>query len=159
LVRNRVFKESSTRLRFPRFQEICLSTELYAANESRFNKRIKLKDVDVYSDSKYLEFDKLFSTKIINDQTIVYVDSTKTNMNKLALSIINYNSIHVEGDLGCGKTTLVTNLAKLTDNKLIKYQMDDYMDSKVSRAHHVESHASIKTNHSARLSIASELTK
>jgi midasin (ATPase involved in ribosome maturation) len=116
-----------------------LSSELYTdINGNQIDgiqRKPTLNDLDIYGDLKYLEFEKLFNAGRVDlaSSLVVYVDSTKANMNKLTLSIINYNSIHIEGDLGCGKTTLVSNLAQLTGNKLIKYQMDDYMDSKVSK--------------------------
>ncbi len=116
-----------------------MSSELYTdINGNQIDgiqRKPTLNDLDIYGDLKYLEFEKLFNAGRVDlaSSLVVYVDSTKANMNKLTLSIINYNSIHIEGDLGCGKTTLVSNLAQLTGNKLIKYQMDDYMDSKVSK--------------------------
>ena len=65
----------------------------------------------------------------LND--IVFVDTTRTNLNKLVMSIISDYCIVIEGDLSTGKTMLVEYLARQTNNTLIKYQMDDFMDSKV----------------------------
>ena len=47
------------------------------------------------------------------------------------MSVISDYCIVVEGDLSTGKTMLIEYLASQTNNKLIKYQMDDFMDSKV----------------------------
>lgn len=58
------------------------------------------------------------------------VETTKENLNRLEMSITTDNCIIVEGSLSCGKTTLIEHLAKTTRVKLIKYQMDDFMDSK-----------------------------
>ena len=65
----------------------------------------------------------------LND--IVFVDTTRKNLNKLVMSIISDYCIVIEGDLSTGKTMLVEYLARQTNNTLIKYQMDDFMDSKV----------------------------
>ena len=58
------------------------------------------------------------------------VETTKQNLQRLAMSITTDNCILVEGPLSCGKTTLIEHLAKTNKAKLIKYQMDDFMDSK-----------------------------
>lgn len=63
--------------------------------------------------------------------TLVFVDTTRKNLNKIVMSIITDNCIVVEGELSTGKTTLVEYLAQKSNNKLIKYQMDEFMDSKV----------------------------
>ena len=47
------------------------------------------------------------------------------------MSIVTDNCIVVDGPLSSGKTTLIEYLASMSKNKLIKYQMDEYMDSKV----------------------------
>lgn len=46
------------------------------------------------------------------------------------MSITTDNCIIVEGALSCGKTTLIEHLAEKNKQQLIKYQMDDFMDSK-----------------------------
>ena len=52
-------------------------------------------------------------------------------MRKIALAVLNNYSIMLEGPTGSGKTTLVEELASITGQKLFKYQIDEYMDSKV----------------------------
>jgi midasin (ATPase involved in ribosome maturation) len=64
---------------------------------------------------------------------LVFVDTTKRNLNKIVMSVITDNCIVVEGALSTGKTTLVEYLAEQTGSKLIKYQMDEFMDSKVNK--------------------------
>ena len=61
---------------------------------------------------------------------VVFVETTKKNLNKLVMSVISDDCIVVEGDLSTGKTMLVEYLAQKSNNELIKYQMDDFMDSK-----------------------------
>jgi midasin (ATPase involved in ribosome maturation) len=64
-------------------------------------------------------------------KNLVFVETTKKNLNKIVMSIITDNCIVIDGPLSSGKTTLIEYLASKTNNKLIKYQMDEYMDSKV----------------------------
>ena len=60
------------------------------------------------------------------------VDTTKQNLTRLEMSIKSDCCIIVEGCLSSGKTSLIQQLADKNNKKLIKYQMDDFMDSKVS---------------------------
>ena len=46
------------------------------------------------------------------------------------MSITTDNCIIVEGALSCGKTSLIEHLAEKNKQQLVKYQMDDFMDSK-----------------------------
>ena len=46
------------------------------------------------------------------------------------MSITTDNCIIVEGSLSSGKTTLIEHLSRQANMELIKYQMDDFMDSK-----------------------------
>lgn len=62
---------------------------------------------------------------------LVFVETARRNLNKLVMSIITDSCILVEGELSTGKTVLIESLAHKTNNKLIKYQMDEFMDSKV----------------------------
>ena len=64
---------------------------------------------------------------------MVFVNSTKENLKKLALSVLTDMSVLIDGSLGIGKTVLVEYLAKMNKKKLIKCQMDESMDSKVIR--------------------------
>ncbi len=52
-------------------------------------------------------------------------------MRKIALAVISNYSILLEGPPGSGKTALIEDLASITGHKLLKYQIDEYMDSKV----------------------------
>ena len=60
------------------------------------------------------------------------VETTKQNLSRLEMSIKSDYCIIVEGALSSGKTSLIQQLADKYNKKLIKYQMDDFMDSKVS---------------------------
>ena len=60
------------------------------------------------------------------------VETTKQNLSRLEMSIKSDYCIIVEGGLSSGKTCLIQQLADKYNKKLIKYQMDDFMDSKVS---------------------------
>lgn len=53
------------------------------------------------------------------------------NLNKLVMAVVTDCCVMIEGELSTGKTSLVETLSRKTNNKLIKYQMDEYMDSKV----------------------------
>ena len=90
---------------------------------------------------KFIEFDglkleKKTASKIIDKtdddllKEIIFVETTRKNLNKIVMSIISDYCIVIEGDLSTGKTMLVEYLSKKTNNELIKYQMDDFMDSK-----------------------------
>ena len=91
---------------------------------------------------KYVDFDGLKLERKPNSiclsknedvdllKQIVFVETTRKNLNKIVMSIISDNCIVIEGDLSTGKTMLVEYLSKKTNNELIKYQMDDFMDSK-----------------------------
>jgi midasin (ATPase involved in ribosome maturation) len=91
---------------------------------------------------KYVDFDGLKLERKTNSinlsknedvdllKQIVFVETTRKNLNKIVMSIISDNCIVIEGDLSTGKTMLVEYLSKMTNNELIKYQMDDFMDSK-----------------------------
>ncbi len=92
----------------------------------QFNDGLRLKIKNI-SDSDRQDFSQNEELK-----SIVFVDTTKRNLNKIAMSIVTDNCIVVDGPLSSGKTTLVEYLANKSNNKLIKYQMDEYMDSKVS---------------------------
>lgn len=61
---------------------------------------------------------------------LVFVESTRRNLNKLVMSLVTDQCIVVEGELSTGKTSLVEYLAEQSRNKLVKYQMDEFMDSK-----------------------------
>lgn len=52
-------------------------------------------------------------------------------MRKIAISVLNNYSIFVEGPPGSGKTASIIELASITGHKLLKYQIDEYMDNKV----------------------------
>jgi chloramphenicol 3-O-phosphotransferase len=60
------------------------------------------------------------------------VETTKQNLSRLEMSIKSDYCIIVEGALSSGKTSLIQQLADKYNKKFIKYQMDDFMDSKVS---------------------------
>jgi predicted AAA+ superfamily ATPase len=60
------------------------------------------------------------------------VETTKKNLSRLEMSIQSDYCIIVNGALSSGKTSLIQYLADKHNRKLIKYQMDDFMDSKVS---------------------------
>lgn len=85
--------------------------------------RLKIKNISDHEKQNFAENDEL--------KSIVLVDTTKRNLNKIAMSIVTDNCIVVDGPLSSGKTTLIEYLANKSNNKLIKYQMDEYMDSKV----------------------------
>ena len=59
------------------------------------------------------------------------VETTRINLQRLEMSVSTDNCIIVEGVLSCGKTSLIEHLAEKYQKQLIKYQMDDFMDSKV----------------------------
>ena len=61
---------------------------------------------------------------------VVFVDTARRNLNKLVMSVITDEAIVIEGALSSGKTTLVEYLAHKTNTKLVKYQMDEFMDAK-----------------------------
>lgn len=78
------------------------------------------------------KFDSISHEEIFKTRNceLVFVDSTKENLKKLFSSLQTNVSVFIEGDLGIGKTALVEHLAQVANKKLIKYQMDDFMDSK-----------------------------
>lgn len=60
------------------------------------------------------------------------VETTKNNLTRLEMSVQSDYCIIVNGALSSGKTSLIQYLADRNNRKLIKYQMDDFMDCKVS---------------------------
>ena len=92
--------------------------------------------------STYLSFDNGLKLRVKTSNVVennedpanelVMIETAVRNMNKLVMSIVTDCCIMVEGELSTGKTTLIESLAHKTNNTLIKYQMDEYMDSKVS---------------------------
>ena len=63
---------------------------------------------------------------------IVSVETTEKNLKRIEMFIRSDNCLIIQGGLGSGKTKLVEYLADRRRKKLIKYQMDDFMDSKVN---------------------------
>lgn len=90
---------------------------------------------------KFIEFDNL-KLRVKQEQhegvkesggvfdDLVFVNTAKKNLNKIVMSVITDSCIVVDGPLSSGKTTLIEYLAFKSNNKLIKYQMDEFMDSK-----------------------------
>ena len=83
--------------------------------------------VEKYADFGGLKLEKKntskYSEKIDDDDSlrqIVFVETTKKNLNKIVMSIISDYCIVVEGDLSTGKTMLVEYLSKRTNK--IAYQ-------------------------------------
>ncbi len=90
--------------------------------------RLKIKNISEREQQNFSQNDEL--------KSIVLVDTTKRNLNKIAMSIVTDSCIVVDGPSSSGKTTLIEYLANKSNNKLIKYQMDEYMDSKVNSILH-----------------------
>ena len=67
-----------------------------------------------------------------SESNLVMVETTKNNLTRLEMSVQSDYCIIVNGALSSGKTSLIQYLADKNNRKLIKYQMDDFMDSKVS---------------------------
>jgi polynucleotide 5'-kinase involved in rRNA processing len=86
--------------------------------------RLKIKNVGEHEKQLFAQNDEL--------KSIVFVNTTQRNLNKIAMSVVTDSCIVIDGPLSSGKTTLVEYLANKTNSKLIKYQMDEFMDSKVS---------------------------
>ncbi len=61
---------------------------------------------------------------------LVLVPTTASNLQRLDMSVATDMCAIVEGSLSCGKTSLIEHLAAKNKQQLIKYQMDDLMDSK-----------------------------
>ena len=92
----------------------------------------------------FASFDGIYLPKQTNRSTsssetnldkfnLVFVESAKSNLNRLAGAILTDLSIFVRGEASSGKTALIEYLAFKTGNKLVKFQMDEFMDSKVSK--------------------------
>lgn len=69
---------------------------------------------------------------------LVMTETGVKNMNKIVMAIVTDCCVMIEGELSTGKTSLVETLARKTNNKLIKYQMDEYMDSKVKLSSNIK---------------------
>ncbi|XP_077160450.1 midasin isoform X2 [Paroedura picta] len=65
----------------------------------------------------------------------VLVESTCTNLQKLATAVASQNAVLLEGPVGCGKTSIVECLAAVTGRMkppyILKVQLGDQTDSKV----------------------------
>lgn len=123
----------------------CQSKGQYVTNFSKVElDRFKNEEHDeecTSCDETFVSFDKSLrlrvrspvvksqNTREINE--LVMTETGQKNLNKLVMSIVTDCCVMVEGELSTGKTSLIENLSSQTNNKLIKYQMDEYMDSKV----------------------------
>ncbi len=61
---------------------------------------------------------------------LVLVPTTVSNLQRLEMSLTTDTCVILEGALSSGKTSLIEHLANKNKKQLIKYQMDDLMDSK-----------------------------
>ena len=86
---------------------------------------------------------KIFFNLNIKDSNVpslVPIESTRQNMRKIALAVLNNYSIFIEGPPGSGKSALVEEIASITGHKLLKYQIDEFMDNKVIQVVKVNEH-------------------
>ena len=62
---------------------------------------------------------------------LLAVDSTKRNLRSAVLALCQRRAVLLEGPVGCGKTSLVEELARLTGNRdAVQIHLDDQIDSK-----------------------------
>lgn len=79
---------------------------------------------------KRREIDKTTTTTAASPVDLVMCETTQSALRILAMSVLTDYFVLVEGASSSGKTSLVEHIAGATRNRLIKYQMDYYMDSK-----------------------------
>ena len=112
-------------------QSLSVNTDSLKSNEVSIG-GIMLQKLNVQLFSFLWKFHLIsFYNKDSKSPSLVNINSTNNNMRKIALAVLNNYSIMLEGPTGSGKTTLVEELASITGQKLFKYQIDEYMDSKV----------------------------
>jgi hypothetical protein len=104
-----------------------LSSKKQVIIQQRSDNSFNLKNLNLLIDS-HSNNDNFSSSKDVIK--LVNVKSTSKNLDHLSMAVLTDSSILIEGPLSSGKTTLIEYLAQQTNNKLIKYQMDEFMDSK-----------------------------
>ncbi|XP_055380261.1 midasin [Condylostylus longicornis] len=76
--------------------------------------------------------------KLLGENEIIKVDSTKTNLRNIAIGISSGKTICISGPVGCGKTILVEYLAKITGHV---YPANAKTDSEFLHEKQIETHS------------------
>ncbi|KAF3702507.1 Midasin Dynein-related AAA-ATPase MDN1 MIDAS-containing protein [Channa argus] len=74
-------------------------------------------------------------TEQMNQKDLVLVNSTCSNLRRLAMAVASQKPVLLEGPIGCGKTALVEFMAAVTGHsnatEILKVQLGDQTDSKI----------------------------
>lgn len=85
-----------------------------------------------------------FTKNESNQESIVRVESTKVNLRSIALGVTSGKAICLSGPVGCGKTTLVEYLARMTGRIPLKKQQSDDESNGVSNQENNQSMGNVK---------------
>ncbi|XP_055945739.1 midasin-like isoform X2 [Argiope bruennichi] len=84
---------------------------------------------------------KVNETEVTTDSKLVYVTSTSQVMKSLALAVSSSEPVLLQGPVGCGKTSLIQEIASLIGRRpvenFLKIQLGDHVDSKMLLGAHV----------------------
>ncbi len=110
---------------------MCNNIHLFEKND-KIKTNFEKKDLELFKRvSSFQNISKIEHERPNHD--LVPVSTTLNNIELLDMAITTDLCIIVEGAISSGKTSLIEHLAIKNFKKLIKYQMDDFMDSKVRK--------------------------
>ncbi|CAL1290109.1 unnamed protein product [Larinioides sclopetarius] len=116
----------------PTQMEICSSAQL----ESSFHDLARL-TVNVYG----VLLSKANDNEIATDSKIVSVPSTAEILHSIALAVSSSEPVLLQGPVGCGKTSLIQQIALMTGRhpveNFLKIQLGDHVDSKMLLGAHI----------------------
>ncbi|GBM39498.1 Midasin [Araneus ventricosus] len=116
----------------PKQMEICSSTQM----ESSSHNLARL-TVNVYG----VLLSKANDNEIATDSKIVSVPSTAETLHSIALAVSSSEPVLLQGPVGCGKTSLVQQIALMTGRhpveNFLKIQLGDHVDSKMLLGAHI----------------------
>ena len=91
--------------------------------------------------NKYKSCDSIETNPFSDENKIVLVPTTQSNIRSLALAVSYGKPVLIEGPVGCGKTLIIEYMSSLTGRykapHLMKVQMGDQIDTKILIGSHI----------------------